>query len=102
MQGDKEEIEFAHPYFLRGQEHLLDQIKRKVSMGTRPAHFMPNIKSDKVTDDNAVKLFTHYNIVGFISVAEPHNFLRLRPRVKILMRLRLLPCYIADQNFKKE
>lgn len=50
LKGEKEEIEFAHPYFLRGQEHLLDQIKRKVSVGVRPPHFMPNIKSDKVTE----------------------------------------------------
>jgi hypothetical protein len=72
MQGEKEEIEFAHPYFLRGQEHLLDQIKRKVSMAARPAHFMPNIKSDKVTDDNAVKLFTHSKYCRrFFSLADP-------------------------------
>lgn len=51
LKGDKEDIEFAHPYFLRGQEHLLDQIKRKVSVGVRPAPYMPNIKSEKVRTD---------------------------------------------------
>merc|ERR1719154_452642 len=29
LKSDKEEIEFAHAFFLRGQEFLLDQIKRK-------------------------------------------------------------------------
>jgi HSF-type DNA-binding len=27
---DKDEMEFAHPYFLRGHEYLLDHIKRKI------------------------------------------------------------------------
>ena len=52
-QGEKDENEFAHPFFLRGQEHLLDQIKRKVSVaGARQTHpqpqFLPSIKSEKV------------------------------------------------------
>ena len=50
--GDKDEIEFAHPYFIRGQDHLLDQIKRKVSVNTRGSgisqQFIPSIKSEKV------------------------------------------------------
>merc|ERR1719357_272632 len=51
LKGDKDEIEFAHPYFLRGQEHLLDQIKRKVSVAAArpgPGVFLPSIKSEKV------------------------------------------------------
>ena len=35
QQGEREEVEFVHPYFLRLQENLLDQIKRKVSVATR-------------------------------------------------------------------
>ena len=52
LQGDKDEIEFAHLFFLRGQEHLLDQIKRKVSTAPKSGgmgqHFMPRVKSEKV------------------------------------------------------
>jgi len=53
LQGEKDEIEFAHPYFIRGQDHLLDQIKRKVSVATRPGinqQFIPSIKSEKVNE----------------------------------------------------
>jgi len=54
LKGDKDEIEFAHPYFIRGQDHLLDQIKRKVSVNTRgpgiSQQFIPSIKSEKVNE----------------------------------------------------
>jgi len=52
LKGDREEIEFAHLFFLRGQEHLLDQIKRKVSSNSKSGginqQFVPRIKSEKV------------------------------------------------------
>ncbi|XP_023327845.1 heat shock factor protein [Eurytemora carolleeae] len=49
LKGEKEEMEFAHLYFLRGQEHLLSEIKRKVSIGhTKPTHILPTIRNDKV------------------------------------------------------
>ena len=52
FKGDREEIEFAHLFFLRGQEHLLDQIKRKVSSNSKSGginqQFVPRIKSEKV------------------------------------------------------
>ena len=35
LRGERDEVEFAHPFFERGQDHLLDQIKRKVSLSTR-------------------------------------------------------------------
>jgi len=51
LKGEREEMEFAHPYFLRSQEHLLCEIKRKVSMVSKaPASFIPSIKNDKVRD----------------------------------------------------
>lgn len=30
LKGEKEEQEFAHPFFLKGQEHILGRIKRKI------------------------------------------------------------------------
>ena len=52
MQGDREETEFSHTFFLRGQEHLLDQIKRKVNPAASKGvnNFVPSIKSEKVTE----------------------------------------------------
>jgi len=52
LKGENDESEFSHPYFMRGQEHLLDQIKRKVSTASqRPAGvFLPSIKSEKVNE----------------------------------------------------
>ena len=55
-QGEKEEVEFAHNYFMRGQEHLLGEIKRKVNLAGAKAgsgfnsQFVPSIKSEKVTE----------------------------------------------------
>ena len=57
LQGEREEVEFAHDYFMRGQEHLLGEIKRKVnvggngkSAGALDSKFVPSIKSEKVTE----------------------------------------------------
>ena len=56
LQGEKEEVEFAHNYFMRGQEHLLGEIKRKVNLAGAKAgsgfnsQFVPSIKSEKVTE----------------------------------------------------
>lgn len=32
LKCDKDEIEFAHQYFCKGSPHLVENIKRKVSM----------------------------------------------------------------------
>ena len=53
-----QEMEFAHPFFLRGQEVLLHQIKRKVASNKVAApsaalggsQFTPSIKTEKVTE----------------------------------------------------
>lgn len=31
MKPEKDDTEFQHPYFIRGQDHLLENIKRKVT-----------------------------------------------------------------------
>ena len=47
-----QEMEFAHIYFVRGQEILLSHIKRKVAStkGPTPSQFAPSIKTEKVTE----------------------------------------------------
>ena len=52
LRGERDEVEFAHPYFERGQDHLLEQIKRKVSLTTRgvnPNQLVP-VNTEKVTE----------------------------------------------------
>lgn len=36
VKPEKDDTEFQHPYFLRGQEHLLENIKRKVTNVSLP------------------------------------------------------------------
>eukprot|EP00092_Neocalanus_flemingeri_P022341 GFUD01024230.1.p1 GENE.GFUD01024230.1~~GFUD01024230.1.p1 ORF type:complete len:448 (+),score=132.43 GFUD01024230.1:47-1345(+) len=52
LKGERDEIEFAHPHFVRHKEHLLEQIRRKVSVATRGSgqQFLPNIKTEKVNE----------------------------------------------------
>lgn len=66
LKGERDEIEFAHAYFLRGQEHLLPEIKRKVSSavvgkqvasgGLPHGSYLPNIKSDKVALESSERV----------------------------------------------
>uniref|UniRef100_A0A6J0UPS4 Heat shock factor protein 1 isoform X5 n=1 Tax=Pogona vitticeps TaxID=103695 RepID=A0A6J0UPS4_9SAUR len=53
LKPDKDDTEFQHPYFLRGQEHLLENIKRKVTT-------MSGIKNEdiKVRQDSVTRLLT--------------------------------------------
>jgi len=50
LKAEREEVEFAHPYFERGQEHLLDQIKRKVSLATRGGNQIVPVNTEKVSE----------------------------------------------------
>ncbi|XP_061463172.1 heat shock factor protein 1 isoform X2 [Rhineura floridana] len=53
VKPEKDDTEFQHPYFLRGQEHLLENIKRKVTN-------VSGIKNEdiKVRQDSVAKLLT--------------------------------------------
>ena len=50
LKAEREEVEFAHPYFERGQEHLLEQIKRKVSLATRGLNQIVPVNTEKVSE----------------------------------------------------
>ncbi|KAK3086118.1 hypothetical protein FSP39_013805 [Pinctada imbricata] len=45
MKVEKEDVEFAHPYFVQGQEHLLELIRRKTTQHMVP---MTMIKSEPI------------------------------------------------------
>lgn len=45
----QEEMEFAHDFFRRGMEFLLDKIKRKVS-NNKATHYAPAMKSERVNE----------------------------------------------------
>lgn len=45
----QEEMEFAHNYFIRGMEMLLEKIKRKVS-SNKSAPFVPSLKTERVNE----------------------------------------------------
>ncbi|XP_037747730.1 heat shock factor protein 1 isoform X2 [Chelonia mydas] len=53
VKPEKDDTEFQHPYFIRGQEQLLENIKRKVTS-------VSSIKNEdiKVRQDNVTKLLT--------------------------------------------
>lgn len=42
LKADKDDMEFYHQYFLKGQESLLEYIKRKVSLST---HYLTQVTS---------------------------------------------------------
>merc|ERR1711874_509634 len=49
LKNEKEEIEFAHVFFIRGQEHLLEQIKRKSASNSKSqTQIVPGIKKESV------------------------------------------------------
>ncbi|XP_044309244.1 heat shock factor protein 1 isoform X2 [Varanus komodoensis] len=58
VKPEKDDTEFQHPYFLRGQEHLLENIKRKVTN-------VSGIKSEeiKVRQDSVTKLLTDVQVM---------------------------------------
>nr|XP_033790374.1 heat shock factor protein 1 isoform X2 [Geotrypetes seraphini] len=58
LKPEKDDTEFQHPYFLRGQEKLLENIKRKVTS-------VSGIKSEdvKVRQDSVTKLLTDVQVM---------------------------------------
>ncbi|XP_051630423.1 heat shock factor protein 1-like isoform X1 [Manacus candei] len=58
VKPEKDDTEFQHPYFIRGQELLLENIKRKVTS-------VSNVKSEdvKVRQDNVTKLLTDIQVM---------------------------------------
>ncbi|XP_014344338.1 heat shock factor protein 1 isoform X3 [Latimeria chalumnae] len=59
VKPEKDDTEFQHPYFIRGQEHLLENIKRKVTSQ------VSGLKSDdiKIRQDNMSKLLTDVQLM---------------------------------------
>lgn len=58
LKPEKDDTEFQHPYFIRGHEHLLENIKRKVNnlSGTKT-------EDVKVRQDNVSKLLTDVQLM---------------------------------------
>ncbi|XP_048338564.1 heat shock factor protein 1 isoform X2 [Sphaerodactylus townsendi] len=58
VKPEKDDTEFQHPYFIRGQEHLLENIKRKVTN-------VSGIKNEdvKVRQDSVTKLLTDVQLM---------------------------------------
>jgi len=62
LKGEKEEMEFAHSFFIQGQEHLLHQIKRKVTTSVRSS---PDFKQDFLPSSEKVnEVLTEMNQLG--------------------------------------
>uniref|UniRef100_A0A6Q2ZH59 HSF-type DNA-binding domain-containing protein n=1 Tax=Esox lucius TaxID=8010 RepID=A0A6Q2ZH59_ESOLU len=49
VKPEKDDTEFQHPYFIRGQEHLLENIKRKVTNVSNVKHEELKMSSDDVS-----------------------------------------------------
>ncbi|XP_050992663.1 heat shock factor protein 1 isoform X2 [Labeo rohita] len=58
VKPEKDDTEFQHPYFIRGQEHLLENIKRKVTT-------VSNIKHEdfKLSTDDMSKMITDVQLM---------------------------------------
>ncbi|XP_051948410.1 heat shock factor protein 1-like isoform X3 [Xyrauchen texanus] len=59
VKPEKDDTEFQHPYFIRGQDNLLENIKRKVTTVSNIKHedlkFNPNDMSKMITDVQLMK-----------------------------------------------
>ncbi|XP_018587489.1 heat shock factor protein 1 isoform X2 [Scleropages formosus] len=49
VKPEKDDTEFQHPYFIRGQEHLLENIKRKVTSVSNIKHEDLKLSQDEVS-----------------------------------------------------
>lgn len=74
MKPEKDDTEFQHPYFIRGQEHLLENIKRKVtSVSFRNASFGKGFD----------KLFENKTLVGTASGCSGGSFRALQTSLSL-------------------
>uniref|UniRef100_A0A672KB49 HSF-type DNA-binding domain-containing protein n=1 Tax=Sinocyclocheilus grahami TaxID=75366 RepID=A0A672KB49_SINGR len=56
VKPEKDDTEFQHPYFIRGQEHLLENIKRKVTT-------VSNIKHEDLNTEEMSKMITDVQFI---------------------------------------
>ncbi|XP_016348098.1 heat shock factor protein 1 isoform X2 [Sinocyclocheilus anshuiensis] len=56
VKPEKDDTEFQHPYFIRGQEHLLENIKRKVTT-------VSNIKHEDLNTEEMSKMITDVELI---------------------------------------
>uniref|UniRef100_A0A673LKF3 Heat shock factor protein 1-like n=1 Tax=Sinocyclocheilus rhinocerous TaxID=307959 RepID=A0A673LKF3_9TELE len=56
VKPEKDDTEFQHPYFIRGQEHLLENIKRKVTT-------VSNIKHEDLNTEEMSKMITDVQLI---------------------------------------
>ncbi|KAL2080058.1 hypothetical protein ACEWY4_023851 [Coilia grayii] len=49
VKPEKDDTEFQHPYFIRGQEHLLENIKRKVTNVSNIKHEDVRLSTDEIS-----------------------------------------------------
>lgn len=83
MKPEKDDTEFQHPYFIRGQEHLLENIKRKVtSVSFRNASFGKGFD----------KLFENKALVGTASGCSGGSFRALQTSLS-LESVQILPYF---------
>lgn len=83
VKPEKDDTEFQHPYFIRGQEHLLENIKRKVtSVSFRNASFGKGFD----------KLFENEALVGTASGCSGGSFRALQTSLS-LESVQILPYF---------
>ncbi|XP_045140894.1 heat shock factor protein 1 isoform X1 [Echinops telfairi] len=81
MKPEKDDTEFQHPCFLRGQEQLLDSIKRKVAS-------VSGLKSDdiKIRQDSVTKLLTDVQLMKGKQESMDSKLLAMKHENEVLWR----------------